>query len=336
MGFTYDGFIRDPESPPGPTGPAGPAGPAGADGADGVDGADGAPGAPGANGADGVDAPAQPRVCDLRLSLSATDAVSTSDITSASTVYVHRYRGTYMALYVGGSWVYHQVAETPAEIALVDLTAGKNYDVFASGDGTSITYSLGAAWANDTTRSAALAYQDGIRVLASDHTRRLVGTIRATGATTTADAGRTAPAQRLICNEQHREPRVCYVADSTASYTQTGGSGWRLRNGNATQVVQFLAAPYSAAQCSVTAAGKSGLDGGGRITGLGLDSTSAVASGTGNTYLEGTGYNSSHLSTMLPVAEGYHYIGALESCMAGHNATWLVGPGYPLEVTIWA
>lgn len=278
-----------------------------------------------------VTLPVLSSVCDARLTLTQGVPVTTSDVVGASTIYLTRYQGAHVALWDGSAWVLHEIPSGDVSLALSGLTAGKVYDVFLRDAAGTLTLSLSAAWADNVTRTDALAVQDGIRVLASDHTRRLVGTICATGTDTTEDSQE----KRFLCNEAHLVQRIGYTVAAYAQYSQTGGSAWRLRNGDAAQIVQLLAPPQSVVQCSVTGYGKSSATAGGREINITADSTSTMLADANNLYSEGTTTMAYHVSDDIGLSEGYHYIGALEYATPGHNATWSVGPGQGLKVMIW-
>lgn len=250
-----------------------------------------------------------PATCDARLTLTSGVPVTTADVTGASTVYLTPYRGCLVALYSGSAWAYHTLTEK--SIALSDLTAGKNYDVFLHNNSGTLTLSLSSAWTDDTTRADALAYQDGVRVLASDHTKRLVGTIRATGADTTADAGLTRPAQRLVVNEAHPVARNVYIA-IPGSWTYSSNS-WRPMNNDAANYITCLSS--GSTTCSLSAKVYSGS--------YGIKQTSIGVDSTDNPYHEL--WSMAGSSTAVPVSaniiltEGYHYMAALEKVQGSVN-----------------
>ena len=334
MSYYYKGGT----GPQGPAGPVGPQGPAGADGAPGSAGAAGpagTDGAPGAPGADGTDAPANPAVCDARLTLTSGVPVTTTDVTGASTVYLTPYRGNLVALYDGSAWGYHTLNEISLELS--GLTAGKNYDVFCYDDSGTLTLVLSAAWTDDTTRQQALAYQDGVRVLGSDHGRRLVGTLRATGPTTTADAGLTLPALRCIRNEAHPVERVCRVYDPAEPWTYTL-QVWRQWNNNGNTYVGFLAHPDYKVHADAYIATQNSSSYGARKAGIGLDSTSAICTGCTELAVQpgGNAYAATPAHASPAVVEGYHYLTPLEWALATGTCTWTGGASNYMEVTLWA
>lgn len=194
-----------------------------------INGGSGAPGPQGNPGPIGPSGPPVPSICDARLTLTTGVPVTTDDVIGASTIYLTRYQGAHVALYDGSAWVLHEVPSGDVSLALSGLTAGKVYDVFLHDNAGTLTLSLSAAWADNVTRTDALAVQDGVRVLASDHTRRLVGTFVATGTDTTEDSGGTGDSskqRRYLCNERHRVPKRAVVESPWSAYTYSSNV-WR-------------------------------------------------------------------------------------------------------------
>ncbi len=121
----------------------------------------------------------------LRLTLTTAVPVTAADVTGAGTIYLTPFRSGAIALWDGKSWV----VRTTAEVSLaLTITSGKNYDVFAYWSGSAVVLELSAAWTNDTLRADAITTQNGVQVKTGALTRRLVGTIRASGTNTTEDS----------------------------------------------------------------------------------------------------------------------------------------------------
>jgi hypothetical protein len=236
-------------------------------------------------------------------------------VIGASTVYLTRYRGAHVALWDGSAWVLHEIPSADVSLALSGLTDGKVYDVFLHDNAGTLTLSLSAAWADGTNRTDALAYQDGVRVLASDHTKRLVGTFVATGPDTTEDSGGTedfSKQRRYIVNERHKVPRRAVVESPWSPYTYSSDV-WRVA-GNTSSV-------YVSALCG------SGVPVGGCIGGLqedgsywvlalGLDGATTPDAAQ---YVPCIGNYRGMLTAPLayPVTEGLHEFRLLEKASTG-------------------
>lgn len=273
----------------------------------------------------GVDV--NPATCDARLTLTSGVPVTTADVTGASTVYLTPYKGNQVALYTGARWLLHYLTEIHLDLA--DLTAGKNYDVFLHNASGTLTLTLSSAWTNDTTRADALAYQDGVRVLASDHTKRLVGTIRATGADTTESS----LLHRFVVNEFHSLPISCSVLKSGDwSYAS---NTWRYANNDSSARVEFLCG----AAAHIEGIGLAIMRADDGEAGIGIDgSTGNLAGSTGNipgtfgSYTGLSSFNSGrHTTINTHLSEGYHFLACVEVAWSSTYYCTAVG----MQVTVW-
>jgi hypothetical protein len=289
-----------------------------------INGGSGAPGPIGPSG------PPVPSICDARLTLTQGVPVTTDDVIGASTIYLTRYRGAHVALWDGSAWVLHEVPSGDVSLALSGLTAGKVYDVFLYDAAGTLTLSLSAAWADGTTRTDALAYQDGVRVLASDHTKRLVGTFVATGTDTTEDSGGTGDSskqRRYLCNERHRVPKRAMVESPWSAYTY-GSTVWRVA-GNTSSV-------YVSALCGdgLPVGGCfGGIQEGGKWWSLALGLDGATTPDAAQ-YVPCIGYYRSMLTAPLayPVTEGLHEFRVLEKATNGEVIT---APAFWLDLLFY-
>jgi hypothetical protein len=158
-------------------------------------------------------------LCEGRLTLTSNTPVTTADVTNAGTLYFTPLgAGSGVALYDGSTWKTYTLSEISLSLT---VTAGNLYDVFLydSGGGT-LALELSAAWSNLTTRSNALAKQDGVWVKSGNATRRYVGTICASGTNQTEDS----KAKRYVWNAYNRVPRVLLDKATTDYYTTTSTS----------------------------------------------------------------------------------------------------------------
>lgn len=249
--------------------------------------------------------------CNGRLTLTTGVAVPTSDVTSGSTLYFTPYQGNQVALYSGSAWAYHTLTER--SLALSGLTSGKNYDVFLYNNSGTLTLELSAAWTNDTTRADALTTQDGVLVKSGATTRRYLGTIRATSATTTADSGGGSTTQvggqRFVWNYYHRVMRPLSVIDTTDSWTYYT-DGWRQANAASGNQVEFVCGEATAASAMLvqgyqTSGGAYGL------AAIGVDSLAAPTGSFVGAYEGVKDAFIANLDTVL--AAGYHYLAWIEN-----------------------
>lgn len=197
--------------------------------------------------------------------------------------------------------------------ASVSLTfkvpANRNLDLFLFSNAGTPKLEM-TAWTNDTTRATALTTQNGIYVKTGATTRRYVGTVR-----TTATAGQTEDSQtsRFVWNAFNRKGRSLwrnYNATTTYTYNSTT---WRQSNAVATNKVSAvigLAEERSMFRFEQMIGGEA-------IIGIGLNSTSALATGSTTAYAQ-TGKTIATLESILAV--GSHDIYMIERVAVGSTA----------------
>lgn len=146
-----------------------------------------------------------------RLTLATGVSVTTTDVTGATNLYYTPHIHNCIGLYDGTSWTLHTF--TQRSLAFGTLTDAKNYDVFLYDNSGTLTLEL-TAWTNDTTRATDLVLQDGVWCKTGALTRRYLGTIRTTSATTTEDSLKN----RFVWNAYNRTTRPLLFKESTESW----------------------------------------------------------------------------------------------------------------------
>lgn len=270
-------------------------------------------------------APTQlPGLCEGRLTTESGVAVSTSDRASQSTIYFTPYKGSRVSLYNGTRWTVYGFTER--SLALSGLTGGKNYDVFLYDNAGTLTLELSAAWTNDTTRADALALQDGVLVKSGTTTRRFLGTLRASAATTTEDTGAPASGttpKRFVWNQYNRVPRLMRAIESADSWTYDTAA-WRSMNNDATNRCEYVcgqAEDMLWAQVEGIVALTAVPDN--VATGVGVDSTSANSALIYGQGIPAAGATNGVFCTYEGVPGlGYHYLQALEYGSGTATNTW--------------
>lgn len=163
-------------------------------------------------------------------------------------LYFTPHDGNKIALYDGTRWKVYAFTERTLDLSAAvgggNMTADRNYDVFLYDNSGTLTLELSAAWnADGVTRTDALTTQDGVIVKSGAATRRWLGIIRATSATTTEDS----EFQRFVLNGYNQYPRQSFRcpgyinngANFSYSHAASGGaaSGWtRANNGNGSRI----------------------------------------------------------------------------------------------------
>lgn len=254
---------------------------------------------------------------NFRLTLTAGVPVTTSDTTAATTIYCAPYIGKGIALYDGSQWNIRQSAQF--SISLGTLTSGKPYDVFCYDNAGVPTLEI-LAWASDTARATALAYQDGVLCKSGALTRRYLGSFYTTSTTTTEDS----VSKRYLFNYYHRKPKPLQRNESTAFWTYSTAT-WRQANGStANQVNFFVGVVEDEVEATVTASGICDNTFRGGVA-VGLNS---ITTPTGQ-YASTKVTNSSAIPEMMwtPSFRGYptlglNYFAWLEWAEAGGTNTW--------------
>lgn len=263
-------------------------------------------------------------VVEGRLTLTSGTAVTTSDVTAATTLYFTPHRGNRVALYNGSAWELLSFSEISLA---VPATTNTVYDVWAYNNSGSVALEA-TAWSNDTTRATALALQDGTYVKSGSPTRRYVGSFRTTGT-----SGRTEDSQlkRYVWNYYQRTKRRLLVADASTTHTYSSG-GFRAFNNDANNKVEFLLgvsedvveADWRCTCINSTSTFRSvGI-------GIGLDSYSTA---------EASSYSRFQISNISAVGAlsmwrgnvtaGAHYLSALQTAAGADTQTWYSNGGIP-------
>lgn len=287
-----------------------------------AEGATGATGAAGSNGANGTGSGAN-FICNGRLTLTSGTAVTTADVTGATTIYFTPFQGNQISTYDSSTWTGHTLTEV--SLALGTLTSGKNYDVFIYNNSGTLTLELSAAWTSDTARSDAIALQDGVKVKSSDHSRRYLGTIRTTSTTATEDS----EAKRYVFNEYSRMPRSMKNAKETTDTWSYATGSYRQANSNTANQLDYVSGDAAVLVHAEVAAAVGGDTTGYVAVGVGVDSTT-----TNSAQTFGIWQNVSIISFPRAIYRGYpglgrHFLAWLECGLGSGAATWRGDGGTP-------
>ena len=203
-----------------------------------------------------------------RLSLTTGVAVTTSDVTAATTLYYTPYKNDKIVLFDGTNW--KQYTFTERSIA-VPATTSTMYDVFLYDNAGTLTLEL-TSWTNDTTRATALTTQNGVLVKTGALTRRYLGSFRTTGV-----SGQTedSAAKRYVFNYYNRVLRVMRVVEATNTWTYQTNTYRQANNSTANQLDCVIGVSEDVVEASVQAIARNdqaantvSLD-----VGIGIDST---------------------------------------------------------------
>lgn len=112
----------------------------------------------------------------FRLSLTSGNPINMADEEETGTIYYTPYTGNAIQLYNGSAWEVFTLPELSLSLTLI---SGKIYDVFVDYNSGTPQLALSSAWSNGTTRTDALAYQNGRLVKSGTPAHLYVGTIMA-------------------------------------------------------------------------------------------------------------------------------------------------------------
>lgn len=214
-----------------------------------------------------------PAVCNGRLTLTSGTAITTSDVTAASTVYFTPFNGNQISLYSGTVW---QLVSFTERSVSVPATTTTPFDIYAYNNSGTVTLET-VNWTNDTTRATALTTQDGVYVKTGATTRRYLGTAR-----TTSSSGQTedSAAKRYLWNSCNRVPRFLLASSTTDTWDYTTLS-WRAANSTTTTgvtrvefVIGQLMEPVHL-RVYVPSVFNSDTNGSNVVIGIGIDSSTA-------------------------------------------------------------
>lgn len=277
-----------------------------------------------------------PLGCQGRASLTSGLAVTTSDVTAATSVFYVPYQGDKCSLYDGANW--QTVTFTQQTLTLGTDTTGRNYDLFGYlSSGTLAIERL--IWTNDTTRATTLTLVNGLWTKTGDSTRLFLATYRTTGAGQTEDSN----ANRFVWNNFGRVPRRLAVSDATATWPYSIAT-WRQARATATNQVAFVVGLLeSQVVLTVNASAQNNNAGIGYAAGIGINSTTVPAAFQ-QTFSDtvNVNYGMTATATHIPIV-GYSFDAWLEISAATATTTWvgsgttLGGTGYTsgLQGEIW-
>lgn len=266
-----------------------------------------------------VDLGLLPRAQDFRLTLTTALPVTTSDVTSAGTIYLTPKTGNLISLYSGSRWKLFSSAEM--SLALT-ATSGKPYDAFCYDNSGTPTIEI-LVWTDDTNRATALAYQDGILVKSGDATRRYIGSFYTSGSNITEDS----EAKRYLWNYYHRVKRSMKVIDATDTWTYTLLAFQQARAQTSNQLDYMCGVAEDVVTADVIASWQTNGAAGAinAVSGIGVDSTT-VNSAQINSNINNPKSNdpiTNHAMYRGIPGVGRHFLTWLESSTAASTTTWL-------------
>ncbi|MCD4753761.1 MAG: hypothetical protein K8R40_11875 [Anaerolineaceae bacterium] len=202
-----------------------------------------------------------------RLCLQSSTPFEPTDRTGLTVYYSPFVTGTLM-LYAPGvdRWIPHEFTEVSITLP---GTTNKNYDIFASFDGTAISISY-AVWTSDTVRASALELQDGRTVLSSDKSCLYLGTCRVNASGVVSDT----ETERFVWNAFNQRSKLLTKSNTTSHTYQA--LAWRVWNNDASNKGSIVTGEQRVFCCQLHAAMKGSTAGRLAAAGLGVNSTTAA------------------------------------------------------------
>lgn len=190
-----------------------------------------------------------------RLTLTFGTAVTTSDVTGATTIYYAPYKGSFVPIYDGTNWALWSIgnglsqATTDTTKSPAAVVANSNYDLFVWNDanGLGIELSRGPAWTSATARGVGVGTTEIMQVngkwvnknaITNGPGAQLglyVGTVRSDGGSQINDS----LAKRHVWNAQNRVRRTMQVLETTNNWVYSAGT-WRQANGQTTNQLDYV------------------------------------------------------------------------------------------------
>lgn len=268
-------------------------------------------------------------VCNGRLTLTTGVPVTTSDVTAAETVYFTPYKGNKVDLYdsTAARWVRYKFSELSLDVP----DAAQMNDVFLYNNAGTLTLEA-VAWTNDTTRATALTTQDGVYVKTGALGRRYLGSFYSS----TAGNGQTEDsfAKRYLWNYYNRVNRPMRNANETTDSWGYATATLRQANANtANQLEMVVGVSEDTVRASVSSSFQNSVNNGGGVVGIGLDSTSANATGIqaqeSQFQVGGVGVATLFAQWSGFPGVGKHFLAWLEAGNGSGTQTWFGDNGDP-------
>jgi len=213
----------------------------------------------------------------IRLTLQQGVPVTEADIAGANSVCLEPYGSprAQLSTFDLTNWTSIDVPRATVCLSTSGLTANTNYDIVVSASGGLPVLAWSAPYANDTTPPAR-AWQDGMEVLASDHTKLIIGGCRINALIQCEDNH----THRWLSNYYKREWRKMLVQDPaptwavcpTNSSPYCNAMAYRQANGNSANQLDFFCVTSCLVDVTVKAEVISGIStGGAAFVGIGLN-----------------------------------------------------------------
>lgn len=278
-----------------------------------------------------------------RLTLTTGVPVTTAGVIAVNTVYYTPYKSDRIQLYTGTGTFWKWYTFTELSQLVTDTTKSPaaggvslNYDMFVWDDAGTLRCTRGPAWTSATARGTGAGttelemfggrYVNKVAITNGPALRRglYVGSVRTLPASTFADG----PDARFVWNNYNRVWRSIQPnAEATDSWAYSTAT-WRQANNAAANRLDFLVGlSEDCVSAQVRACVTSNTSGGGGYTGIGLDSTTAPATGC---LIDQSSVSGTATGVFLTQGAawkgfpgiGFHILTWLEKAIASGTVTW--------------
>ena len=273
--------------------------------------------------------------CNGRLTLETGVAISTTEQTAKTTLYLTKYNGDQIATYSGTAWVTIALG-ADISITLAGLTAGLPYDVYVYSNAGTLTLEL-TAWTNTTTRATALTTQDGVYVKTGATTRRYIGTIRiaATGQCELVFGGSDKASSIGIWNMYNRVSIAVSNWQSSSSWTYQSTTFRKINNNDYNMIKYIVGVVEDVIDTTYFVGVTTGASSGFAQVSIGLDSQTVAS--TVKPYVQANSTNG-YLTPIYKFGSsvGYHYLQALENATTDSATTFNGTSGAALAYQVFS
>jgi hypothetical protein len=200
-------------------------------------------------------------IMNIRMSLSATAAITTTDIKNATNLYIHPYNGEVVSLWstTRNRWELKQFSSI-ITVSLASLLANRNYDIYLHFSSGSFQVEF-VAWSSHVAGTAppATGSQNGILVKSGEPNKRLIGCLRTTNAgQTEVSFGRVSAVggsnpKLFVWNLYNQHPASFSILETgTVNGYSTGINGWTSTAAGATAAANGPFEPFGGANNKVS------------------------------------------------------------------------------------
>ncbi len=271
---------------------------------------------------------------DIRLTLQQGVPVTEADIAGSNSVCLEPYGSprSQLSTFDGTNWSAIDIPRATYCLLTAGLAANTNYDIVVSVSGGLPILAWSPPYSNDTTPPPRV-WQDGMEVLASDHTKLIIGGCHINALIQCEDNH----THRGLSNYYQRVPRKMLVQDTATTWIvcavisgpYCNATAYRQANGNPSNQLDF----FCVTSCLVDVTNKaeiiSGLPGGGgaAFVGIGLNGAIGDVSDTKQqasmlpTTIQVSYPTSAHFFDYVP--PGHNTMPALEHLYVPGQYTWM-------------